>query len=44
MVIDIIQKNKEMYEANFEIISYNNIVGTINVKGKIGTWDRKSVV
>lgn len=38
MVIDIIQKNKEMYEANFEIISYNNIVGTINVKGKIGTW------
>lgn len=38
MIIDIKQKNKEIYEANFEIISFNNIVGFINVKGKLGTW------
>ena len=39
MIIDIIQKNKEMFEANFDIISNDNIIGSINVKGKLGSME-----
>lgn len=39
MIIDIRQQNKEMYEANFEITSNGNILGSINVKGKLGSME-----
>lgn len=39
MMIDIRQKNKEMYEADFEIISNGNILGSINVKGKLASME-----
>lgn len=39
MMIDIKQLNKEIYEANFEIVSDNNILGSINVKGKLGSLE-----
>ena len=29
MIIDIRQQNKKMFEANFEIVSNNNILGKI---------------
>lgn len=39
MIIDIKQKNKELFEANFEIISNDNVLGSINVKGKLGSME-----
>lgn len=39
MIIDIRQQNKKMFEANFEIVSNNNILGKINVKGKLGSME-----
>lgn len=32
-------KNKEMYEANFEIISNDNILGPINIKGELSSME-----
>lgn len=39
MLIEIIQKNKNLFEANFEIISNDNILGEINVKGKLESME-----
>lgn len=39
MIIDIRQQNKEMFKANFEIISNGNILGAINVKGKLTSME-----
>ncbi len=39
MIIDIKQQNKEMFEANFEIVSNNNKLGKINVKGKLWSME-----
>lgn len=39
MIIDIKQLNKEIYGSNFKIISNNNILGSINVKGKLGSME-----
>lgn len=39
MIINIIQKNKELFEANFDIVSNENVLGTINIKGKMGSME-----
>lgn len=39
MIINVIQKNKELFEANFNIVSNENVLGTINVKGKLGSME-----
>ena len=39
MILDIKQQNKEMFEANFNIISNENILGSINVKGRLGSTE-----
>lgn len=39
MIIDLRQKNKEIFEANFEIVSNDNILGSINIKGKLGSME-----
>lgn len=39
MIIDLRQKNKEMFEANFEIVFNDNILGSINIKGKLDSME-----
>lgn len=39
MIINIRQKEKEMFEAKFEIVSNDKILGSINAKGKLGSME-----
>lgn len=42
MIIELKQKNKELFEANFEILQNNNQIGNINIKGKLGSMEVKA--
>ena len=39
MIIDIKQNDKTLFEANFDIVSNKNILGNINIKGKLGSME-----
>ena len=39
MYLELVQRSKELFTADFDIVEKNSTVGSLNLKGKLGSLD-----
>lgn len=44
MYIELVQKNKELFTADFDIVENQSIVGSLALQGKLGSLDAKIII